>query len=71
VGANFVDAARKLAGQTALLLGWRPDDFWNSTPAELASIIAAASGDSGAVDALTLSELMALFPDASIGGNDG
>ena len=37
---TFSDAARVLAGQTALLLGWRPPDFWAATPAELATIFA-------------------------------
>ena len=30
-------AARRLAGAAAQLLGWRPDDFWDATPAELAT----------------------------------
>jgi hypothetical protein len=40
MSATFADAARELAGQTALLLGWRPPDFWAATPAELAAIFA-------------------------------
>ena len=38
--ATFAGAARELAGQTALLLGWRPFEFWAATPAELAAIFA-------------------------------
>ena len=38
--ATFAAAARVLAGQTALLLGWRPPEFWAATPAELAAIFA-------------------------------
>jgi hypothetical protein len=38
--ASFAAAARLLAGQTALLLGWRPHEFWAATPAELAAIFA-------------------------------
>lgn len=38
---TFAAAARVLAGQTALLLGWRPPEFWAATPAELAAIFAA------------------------------
>jgi uncharacterized phage protein (TIGR02216 family) len=60
---NFAEAAQKLAAQTALLLGWRPDDFWNATPTELACILSAASADSAAVDTKTLTELMEQFPD--------
>ena len=40
MSATFAEAARELAGQTALLLGWRPSDFWAATPAELAAIFA-------------------------------
>lgn len=60
---SFAAAAQKLAGQTALLLGWRPDDFWNATPAELASILAAVSSDAEAADTQMLSHLMEQFPD--------
>lgn len=60
---SFAALATKLAGQTALLLGWRPDDFWNATPAELASILAVASADGDAADAQTLTNLMEQFPD--------
>ena len=38
---TFAASAGILAGQTALLLGWRPPDFWAATPAELAAIFAA------------------------------
>lgn len=60
---SFADEATKLAGQTALLLGWRPDDFWNATPAELASVLAAASTEGDAADTQKLTELMELYPD--------
>lgn len=36
----FAEGAARLAGLTPRLLGWRPDDFWNATPAELAAILA-------------------------------
>jgi hypothetical protein len=66
---HFVGMARILSGQTAILLGWRPDDFWNATPAELAAILAAflPAGDDAA-DGEILTQLMELFPDAPIGG---
>ena len=32
----FVAAAALLSRVAAMLLGWRPDEFWNATPAELA-----------------------------------
>ncbi len=60
---TFADSAVQLAGQTAVLLGWRPDDFWDATPAELAAILAAMTPAGDAADATTLTELMELFPD--------
>lgn len=32
---RFAGQATKLAGIAARHLGWRPDDFWNVTPADL------------------------------------
>jgi uncharacterized phage protein (TIGR02216 family) len=65
---SFADSALLLAGQTTLLLGWRPDDFWNATPAELATILAALTPNGEAADGATLSQMMELFPDAHTGG---
>lgn len=39
---RFAARAARLSGQCALILGWRPDEFWAATPAELAAIFAAA-----------------------------
>jgi hypothetical protein len=41
MSGTFAAGAARLAGVTPRLLGWRPDDFWNATPAELATIFAA------------------------------
>jgi uncharacterized phage protein (TIGR02216 family) len=60
---TFADTAAQLAGQTALLLGWRPDDFWNATPSELAAILAAMVPQTEAVDEALLAKLMKEFPD--------
>lgn len=38
----FTDCAARLAGLVPRLLGWSPDAFWNTTPAELAAILAPA-----------------------------
>jgi uncharacterized phage protein (TIGR02216 family) len=65
---TFAASATQLAGQTALLLGWRPDDFWNATPAELAAILAAVTPTGDAADGATLHQLMQVFPDAPSGG---
>lgn len=37
-GGRFADSAARLFGQCALILGWRPDEFWAATPAEVAAI---------------------------------
>ncbi len=37
---RFGAVAGRLAGHAALLLGWRPDEFWSATPAELTVILA-------------------------------
>ena len=37
---TFAAGARRLSGQAALLLGWRPDEFWAATPDELAATLA-------------------------------
>ena len=60
----FSASAARLAGLAGALLGWRPDEFWTATPAELAGVIAAFTGDrevSG--DAGDLVRLMEMYPD--------
>jgi hypothetical protein len=37
----FSDSASVLCGQCALLLGWRPHEFWAATPAELGCVLGA------------------------------
>ncbi len=44
----FGPAARRLAGLTARLLGWRPDEFWAATPAELAAVLASDAAPASA-----------------------
>jgi hypothetical protein len=36
---TFSQSALALAGASSRLLGWPPDWFWQSTPAELAAIL--------------------------------
>lgn len=38
--ASLGRAALNWAGISARVLGWRPDDFWKATPAELAAALA-------------------------------
>jgi uncharacterized phage protein (TIGR02216 family) len=62
----FRDAAGKLAGLAGALLGWRPDEFWNATPAELAAVLLALSwpgGEPGPATRDDLARLMERFPD--------
>jgi len=37
----FGEAAARLAGQAALVIGWPPHLFWDATPAELAAVLTA------------------------------
>lgn len=57
--------AARLAGLAGALLGWRPGDFWSTTPAELAAILNALAGDADAPppDARERARLMEMFPD--------
>jgi uncharacterized phage protein (TIGR02216 family) len=61
---RFSEAAGRLAGLAGALLGWRPEEFWRATPAELGAVLGAIAGGSG--DGLTSSDLerlMERFPD--------
>ncbi len=60
---TFAETAIQLAGQSALLLGWRPDDFWNATPAELAAILCVMAPHAQAADRELLAKLMKELPD--------
>jgi hypothetical protein len=65
MSARFAACAAKLAGTAALLLGWRPHEFWQATPAELAAILEAMGGGEagGACAADDLARLMEMYPD--------
>lgn len=60
----FSDGAARLAGLAGALLGWRPDEFWKATPAELAAVLRALDPhiEAGA-DRDDLARLMEMFPD--------
>lgn len=57
---RFADRALALFAHAALLLHWRPDDFWAATPAELAAILSPPGDMQAPPD---LHELMERFPD--------
>jgi uncharacterized phage protein (TIGR02216 family) len=61
----FSDAAGRLAGMAGALLGWRPDEFWRATPAELAAVLAALTGGGGPAPVTSgeLARLKERFPD--------
>jgi hypothetical protein len=64
MSTQFLEQARLLAGLAGSLLSWRPDDFWNSTPAELAAIISALSPHADvSADSTTITQLKEIFPD--------
>lgn len=59
----FSDAAGRLAGLAGALLGWRPDEYWAATPAELMAVLAAIGGGPEAASADDLARLKEMFPD--------
>jgi uncharacterized phage protein (TIGR02216 family) len=61
---RFSEAAARLAGLTGALLGWRPDEFWRATPAELeAVLLAMLPADPAPASRADLERLMERFPD--------
>lgn len=62
--APFADAARMLAGMAARLLGWRPQEFWEATPDELATALTVPRDPVVAPPSReAMAALHALFPD--------
>jgi hypothetical protein len=59
----FGEAAAAMYGLATKLLGWRPDDFWSSTPMELG--LALGSSEPVGPDAGTIEALRERFPDAT------
>lgn len=60
----FSEAAGRLVGLAGALLGWRPDEFWRATPAELAAVLEALAGsDDASAGRSDLDRLMEMFPD--------
>lgn len=62
---TWAEVAARLAGFAGAVLGWRPDEFWQATPAELAVVVRALGGDE-AISPPARDEIAALmeaFPD--------
>ena len=61
---SFIQQATRLAGLTGALLGWRPGEFWDATPAELAAILTALAPDTAnPADRDLIAQLKEQFPD--------
>ena len=64
---SFSERATCFAGIAGALLGWRPDDFWRATPAELETVLSALAGPrtvgESPPDAATIAALKEQFPD--------
>ena len=60
---NFGACAAELSSAAAALLGWRPDEFWRATPAELARALELPVGRIEGPDGQTIDELRRRFPD--------
>lgn len=53
-----------MAGLAGALLGWRPDEFWRATPAELGAVLGAMAGPTDeAASRSDLERLRRQFPD--------
>ena len=66
-GGAFADRAARLAGVAGALAGWRPDEFWRATPAELEAVLTALAGPAPDTAqppaAATIAALKEQFPD--------
>lgn len=60
---RFGDCAARLCAVAGSLLGWRPAEFWDATPAELALMFEQPGAEIAPPDAATIDALRLLFPD--------
>lgn len=60
---NFVERALVCWRAASLALGWRPDEFWAATPAELAQSLPQPTSDEAIMSSEELRSLRSLFPD--------
>lgn len=61
--SDFGEAAARLCGAAGMLLGWRPGEFWDATPMELAAMFEAPGEVGTPPDAAAIADLMQRFPD--------
>ena len=57
--------ALSLLGVMARVAGWRPEEFWAATPADVAAVLAGWVGEDGGapLDRSGLAAMMEAFPD--------
>ncbi len=60
---RFGDAAARLSSAASVMLGWRPDDFWDATPAELALALHPPGDAAEPLDPAAIEDLKRRFPD--------
>jgi uncharacterized phage protein (TIGR02216 family) len=63
---GFGETAARLSSAASLLLGWRPEEFWNATPAELALALQIPGGAGAPPEPAVIEQLRARFPDKRI-----
>ena len=59
----FGEGAARLCGAASMILGWRPDEFWGATPAELTLALQAIEQAPDVPDPQAIEELRRRFPD--------
>jgi hypothetical protein len=60
---TFGASAARLCGAASLLLSWRPDEFWNSTPADLALALQPVADGAQPPEPERIEQLRRRFPD--------
>ena len=66
---SFGESASRLSGASTFLLGWRPDDFWSATPAELATALSLFEAGIDGPDPDSIAALKQRFPDEGQANN--
>jgi uncharacterized phage protein (TIGR02216 family) len=59
---TFGEGAARLCSAASVLLGWRPEEFWNATPAELGLALQMPT-EVESPDRATIDVLLQRFPD--------
>jgi len=62
---TFGETATQLSSAASMLLGWRPDEFWNCTPIELATAMSTRTAVDG-LDVRAIEALRRRFPDEPV-----